>query len=310
MAMELTTRWAKRSYEARTDSAQALFGIVQGGSFLELRQESINQICEMPFDGFALGGLAVGEERSVREDLIELAAPLLPQDKPRYLMGVGTPMICSEAVKRGWICLIAFCQPLWRTKEFVLLRMAKSIFAGVYIWQLDTPLDAKCLCSTCARFSRAYLCHLVRAGEFLADQLLGIHNLVFYRSLMVRIRESILNGIFREFYLSERQILGQPDEDFPPVPPKQRAKVNDQILGDYEVVVRESGDGTIKQISSGEVMHSVIDPQVEARNLYLNQSGIMEAVNLPGESMTIWDVGLGAATNAMTCIMEVERQKL
>lgn len=123
--------------------------------------------------------------------------------------------------------------------------MAKSIFAGV-CGNVDTPLDAKCLCSTCARFHRSYLCHLVRAGEFLADQLLGIHNLVFYRSLMVRIRESILNGIFREFYLSERQILGQPDEDFPPVPPKQRAKVNDQILGDYEVVVRESGNRSHK----------------------------------------------------------------
>jgi queuine tRNA-ribosyltransferase len=307
-AMELTALWAKRSFDARTNSTQALFGIVQGGSFPELRRESVNQICEIPFDGYAIGGLAVGEERGVREDLIEFTAPLLPGNKPRYLMGVGTPIDLLEAVRRG-IDMFDCILPTSLAHQGVCFTSHGKVDLrrGIYS-KVDAPLDAKCHCSTCTRFSRAYLCHLVRSGEFLADQLLGLHNLVFYRSLMVRIRESIIAGTFREFYHSERLILVQPDEDFPPVPPKQRARVNDMILGDYEVIVRDSGNGSIKQISSGEVMHSVIDPQEEARALYVDQSDVVACAALPGEPIVIWDVGLGAATNAMTCIMELERQ--
>lgn len=305
-ALALTTRWAKRSFAAREDSQQALFGIVQGACYPELRLESARQITDIPFDGFALGGLAVGETKSQREDIVEYTAPLLPQDRPRYLMGVGTPIDLLEAVKRGvdmFDCII----PTSLAHQGVCFTSGGKIdlSRGVFRNSQD-PLDKECFCATCARFSRAYLHHLLRAGEFIAGQHLSLHNLTFYYSLMARMRESILSGTFKEFYQREAPRLMAQDAEFPPVPPVQRRKKESMVRGDYEIVVHESGYGSIKQSSSGEVMHSVVDPCAEALALYIAQPRLREAVMSPEEPLTIWDVGLGAATNAMTCIFEIE----
>jgi queuine tRNA-ribosyltransferase len=304
-ALELTTRWAKRSLAARGDSSQALFGIVQGACFPNLRRESAAQITSLPFDGFALGGLAVGETKSQREDTVEMAAPLLPHDRPRYLMGVGTPIDLLEAVKRGmdmFDCII----PTSYAHQGVCFTSGGKLDLGRGAFKhSEEPLDARCSCSTCARFSRAYLSHLVRAGEFIVGQLLSVHNLAFYRSLMREMRQSIIDGSFKEFYLTQRERLTARDEEFPEVQPR-RTRKNKDVLGDYEIVAHSAGYGSIKQLSSGEVMHSVVNPGEEAMSLYIRQPGILELVAQEGPPLVIWDVGLGAATNAMTCIQELE----
>ncbi len=306
-ALELTTRWAKRSLAARGSSAQALFGIVQGACFPHLRRESAQQICDIPFDGYAIGGLAVGETRAEREDMVEHTAPLLPTDKPRYLMGVGTPIDLLEAVKRGvdmFDCIIptAFAQQGVCFTSMGKVDLRRGIFKSS-----ERKLDEACQCSTCERFSRAYLHHLIRSGEFLVHQLCAVHNLSFYKSFMANMRQSILAGAFREFYFAHKDRIVVGEEEFPAARPKIRKRAASNLLGDYEIVSHPSGYGSIKQISSGEVMHSVVNPGEEARALYIAQSQLLESAQAPGEELVIWDVGLGAATNAMTLILELER---
>ena len=202
-ALEVTHRWAARSLAARGDSPQSMFGIVQGALFPDLRRESAATLAEMPFDGFAIGGLAVGESRSEREDLTEFTAQLLPADKPRYLMGVGTPLDILEAVHRGvdmFDCImptqLAQRGAVFTSRGFLQMRR------GVYKFSND-PLDPACACPTCARYTRAYLHHLTKSSETLGWQLLGKHNIHFYHQLMRNIRESILGGRFGEFYAGE-----------------------------------------------------------------------------------------------------------
>ena len=224
-ALELTTRWAKRSLLARGDSMQALFGIVQGGCFQQLRRESAEQITEMPFDGFALGGLAVGESKTEREDTTEFAAQLLPSAKPRYLMGVGTPIDLLEAVRRG-IDMFDCILPTALASQGVCFTSHGKIDLrrGIYKLQ-EMPLDALCPCSTCLRFSRAYLHHLIKSKESVAGQLLSIHNLTFYRRLMHRMRTAILMGQFRALYESEVNALSSNDLDNPTSPPQRKRPV-------------------------------------------------------------------------------------
>ena len=224
-ALELTTRWAKRSLLARGDSMQALFGIVQGGCFQQLRRESAEQITEMPFDGFALGGLAVGESKTEREDITEFAALLLPSAKPRYLMGVGTPIDLLEAVRRG-IDMFDCILPTALASQGVCFTSHGKIDLrrGIYKLQ-EMPLDALCPCSTCLRFSRAYLHHLIKSKESVAGQLLSIHNLTFYRRLMHRMRAAILTGQFRALYESEVNALSSNDLDNPTSPPQRKRPV-------------------------------------------------------------------------------------
>jgi queuine tRNA-ribosyltransferase len=224
-ALELTTRWAKRSLLARGDSMQALFGIVQGGCFQQLRRESAEQITEMPFDGFALGGLAVGESKTEREDTTEFAAQLLPSAKPRYLMGVGTPIDLLEAVRRG-IDMFDCILPTALASQGVCFTSHGKIDLrrGIYKLQ-EMQLDALCPCSTCLRFSRAYLHHLIKSKESVAGQLLSIHNLTFYRRLMHRMRAAILTGQFRALYESEVNALSSNDLDNPTSPPQRKRPV-------------------------------------------------------------------------------------
>ena len=202
-ALEVTHRWAARSLAARGDSPQSMFGIVQGALFRDLRRESAAALAEMPFDGFAIGGLAVGESRSEREDLTEFTAQLLPPDAPRYLMGVGTPLDILEAVHRGvdmFDCImptqLAQRGAAFTSRGFLQMRR------GVYKFSND-PLDPACTCPTCARYTRAYLHHLTKTSETLGWQLLGKHNIHFYHQLMRDIRKSILAGRFGQFYQRE-----------------------------------------------------------------------------------------------------------
>ena len=313
-ALGITHRWAARSLAARGDSQQALFAIVQGALFPELRRESAAGLCEMPFDGFAIGGLAVGESRSERQDTCELTAQLLPQDRPRYLMGVGTPLDLLEAVHRGvdmFDCIIptqvAQRGGAFTSRGFLQLRR------GVYKFSED-KLDPLCNCPTCARYSRAYLHHLTKTNEHLGWQLLGQHNLYFYHQLMREIRQSIFEDRFMNLYREKRAFLHESDADNPIHIQKPGRKMAFH-RGNYEVHRAPEGFASIRQISSGEVMHSRTPPMVEAHQLYIEQSDLAERLRLSADEnaqaaspLVIWDVGLGAAANAMSAILCYEAQ--
>ena len=197
-AMERTHRWALRSLAARR-SEQALFAIVQGGVNADLRRESAGVLAEHPFDGFALGGLAVGDTRAEREHITHFAAELLPADRPRYLMGVGTPADLVHAVSAG-IDLFDCVLPThlaWQGTAFTStgrVRITRGPAAHA-----DVPLDAGCDCSTCAKFSRAYLHHLFKCSEPLGPRLLSLHNLRRYHALMAEARAAIALGNYAAF---------------------------------------------------------------------------------------------------------------
>jgi len=198
-AMGRTHRWALRSLAARTNSQQALFAIVQGGVVPELRRESAEFLINLPFDGYAIGGLAVGEERTRREDMTHFSAELLPVGRPRYLMGVGTPPDLLHAMLAG-IDLFDCVLPThlaWQGTAFTStgrVRVTRGA-AG----RADVALDAECPCSTCRRFSRAYLYHLFKCSEPLGPRLLSIHNLQHYQSIMSEARQAIERGTYAAF---------------------------------------------------------------------------------------------------------------
>lgn len=307
-AADITARWAERSLAARGDSLQSLFGIVQGACFPELRKRSTSQITSLPFDGFAIGGLAVGESENERKDMTELTASLLPGNFPRYLMGVGTPIDILEAVHRGvdmFDCILptAMAQQGVAYTSHGRMEMRR----GIYKFQ-DRPLDENCSCPCCVKYSRAYLHHLTKTGEYYGGNLIGIHNLTFYRNLMESMRSEILSGTFSSFYTENKEKLSMDDEEHPVNPPKRKKKSDLPKLGDYEIVKNETGFHSIRHIKSGEVMHSVNDPITEAQNLYVMQADIQHMSDIvPDENIVIWDVGLGAGTNAMTAIFECEK---
>lgn len=307
-AMEITHRWAARSLVARGDSPQSLFGIVQGALFENLRRESAEALSAMPFDGFAIGGLAVGEGKSAREDTCAFTADLLPRNFPRYLMGVGTPLDILEAVHRGvdmFDCIIptqvAQRGGAFTSRGFLQLRR------GVYKAS-DEPLDADCACPTCARYNRAYLHHLTKSKETLGWQLLGQHNIFFYHTLMREIRKSILNDTFLELYHAKRCFLQEDDLDNPVSKPKVKRRKSPPLeLGDYEVHIAIEGFASIRHVASGEIMHSRNHPMDEARQLYTEQANLAERVRASearadAAPLVIWDVGLGAGANAMAAI--------
>jgi len=306
-AMELTHRWATRSLMARGDSTQALFGIVQGACYTDLRIESARTITQMPFDGFAIGGLAVGESMGQREECTATVTEYLPEDKPRYLMGVGTTLDLLEAVHRG-VDMFDCILPTALSRQGVAFtsRGRRDLRRAQYK-DMDGPLDPECDCYTCKTYSLAYLFHINRVHESNSWQLLGQHNIHFYMRLMRTMREHILAGTWLDFYNSQRGVLDARDSY------GERSIINNRALqqerrrrmGRYEVVVRDD-IGRIRHVDSGEVMHSVNEPAVEARSLYVEQSRLVEQLQLGGEPLVVWDVGLGAAANAMATIQAVE----
>ena len=307
-AMELTHRWAKRSLTARGDSPQSMFGIVQGACFQELRKQSSDFLSTLPFDGLAVGGLAVGESKQEREDFTEVTTSFLPKN-PRYLMGVGTPIDILEAVHRGIDMFDCILPSQLAQRGVAFTSQGKfQLRRSVYKFS-EERLDPDCVCSTCARYSRAYLHHLHKSEEVLGWHLLSLHNLTFYHRLMREMRESILQNRFLKYYHSKREILSQADEEHP-APPESKKKLSrfekNQRLGDYEVLVSESGFANIKQVSSGEIMHSVNDPSKEAHTVYVEPSKLSERVK-EKSNIVIWDVGLGAASNAMALIEALEK---
>ncbi len=307
-AMEITARWAERSIKARGDSLQSIFGIVQGTCFPDLRKISAGQISSLPFDGFAIGGLAVGESEEERKDMTELTASLLPKDYPRYLMGVGTPIDLLEAVHRG-VDMFDCILPTALAQQGVAYTSTGRIELrrGVYKFS-HRPLDENCTCPACTKYSRAYLHHLVKTGEFFGSNLIGIHNLTFYRNLMKSMREEILTGTFASFYEEQRIKLKIRDEEYPAITPKIKKKKPLPSLGEYEAVLQEGGYHSIRHKPSGEIMHSVNNPLTEAQSIYVDQSRFRELIaEKDGEAITIWDVGLGAGTNAMAAVIEYEK---
>ena len=251
-AMELTHRWAQRALQARGDSPAALFGIVQGGVYQELRKVSADYLRELPFDGLAIGGLAVGESHAERHDLTELVTALLPAHKPRYLMGVGTPSDILEAVHRGidmFDCIIP-TQLAQRGVAFTShgkLQLRRTVYKLV-----DEPVDVGCDCPCCRQYSRAYIHHLIKSGEVLGWHLLGTHNLAFYHRLMRQMRERILTGTFAAYYQQKRVELTRVDEDNPTRSPKKAKVSNPARLGDYELHRSAQEFYSIRQISSGK----------------------------------------------------------
>ena len=309
-AMELTHRWALRSLAARGESPQALFGIVQGACHPDLRKRSAEFLRGLPFDGLAIGGLAVGETPAQRYEFTGLATEHLPKNLPRYLMGVGTPLDILEAVHRGvdmFDCIIP-SQLAQRGAVFTSqgkLQLKRSVYKFS-----EEPLDPQCGCQACREHSRAYLHHLVKADELLGWHLLSIHNLTFYHNLMRGIRESILQDAFLPFYERMQPELARTDAENPAVRPKPARTFHYPRLGDYEIHPGPGGFNSVRQISSGEVMHSVNRPEDEANRLYVEQSLLADrltAADAPADELVIWDVGLGAATNAMAVLRCFER---
>jgi queuine tRNA-ribosyltransferase len=195
-SMERSLRWAERSRVAHGDSKAALFGIVQGGMYPELRRRSAEGLMEIGFDGYAIGGLSVGEPEVERELVLEATTPLLPADRPRYLMGVGRPEDLVAAVARG-VDMFDCVMPTRNARNGHLFTSFGVMKIRNARYEKDTrPVDEHCECYTCSHYSRAYLKHLHRCNEILGHRLATIHNLHYYQHLMRQMREAIEQGEF------------------------------------------------------------------------------------------------------------------
>ncbi len=194
-SMELTSRWAKRCKDAHK-GGQLLFGIVQGSVYHDLRLKSVEDMIEIGFDGYAIGGLSVGEETEIMYNVLGYTAPMLPKDKPRYLMGVGTPENLVEAVSLG-VDMFDCVMPTRNARNGSLFTSQGRVKIKNAKHKRDfSPLDPNCECYTCKNFTRAYLRHLYMVNEILAHRLHTIHNLHFYLSLMRGIRRAIADNTF------------------------------------------------------------------------------------------------------------------
>ncbi len=367
-AMDRTHRWALRSLAARTNAEQALFAIVQGGLVPAWREESARFLAQHPFDGFAIGGLAVGDTRSERADVVARTADLLPEERPRYLMGVGTPPDLVEAMARGvdlFDCVIPTTMA-WQGTAFTWqgrVRLTRSEHRVV-----DAPLDAACDCPTCRTFSRAYLHHLVKCREPLGPRLLSVHNVHHYLALMRAARRAIDEGRYAAFAKEtlaavdrhehdasrrppgRRAVPGSPSAPSPrPSPPLREGEGGRGFGGEdaasrsggdnagrgfgggeggressatavplsprsaggqgrgeggdrYEIVLTSLGVPAVRDAVLGEVMHPVIGPDVESERLYVAQSRLRERLAPSGPRLVLFDVGLGAGSNALAAL--------
>jgi queuine tRNA-ribosyltransferase len=216
-SLELTTRWAARSKDHLiklhwdTEAAekagikivnetQALFGINQGSMFFDLREQSLSELLQIDFDGFAIGGLSVGEDKQVMYSVVEHITPKMPENKPRYLMGVGTPEDIVEAVAQG-IDMFDCVMPTRNARNGNLFTSRGRINIKNARFKNDArPIDESCSCPACLRYSRAYIRHLYMSGEILASVFCSLHNISFYLDTMRRIRQAISLGAFKEFH--------------------------------------------------------------------------------------------------------------
>jgi len=209
-SMQLSLRWAERSKVAHQGNPNALFGIVQGGMYEALRSESLRGLQDMGFDGYAVGGLSVGEPPEDRLGVLDLMAEQLPTESPHYLMGVGTPSDIVEAVRRG-IDMFDCVMPTRNARNGYLFVHEGVVKIKNKVHEMDTgPLDPLCDCYTCRNYSRAYLRHLFRCNEILASRLNTIHNLHYYQSLMRQIRAAIEEKRFESFRSDFYHLRGEP----------------------------------------------------------------------------------------------------
>jgi queuine tRNA-ribosyltransferase len=209
-AMRRTVRWARSAFRhfenrrAETGSASALFPIVQGSMFADLRRDCATELLELNAPGYAIGGLSVGEPRSLSMEMTEVTTPLLPRDRPRYAMGVGMPEELPEYVARG-VDMMDCVLPSRNARNGCLFTASGRVIIKQARYKDDpAPLDPSCQCLTCRNYSRAYLRHLFQAGEMLFSTLATIHNLKYYLDMMRQMRQAILLGRFRAYLDSVR----------------------------------------------------------------------------------------------------------
>lgn len=198
-SMRLSLRWAERSLKAHADNSAALFGIVQGGMYLDLREISLRELVAMDFDGYAIGGLSVGEPKAEMFRVLEHVGPMMPEEKPRYLMGVGKPADIVAAVACG-IDLFDCVIPTRNARNGHLFTSQGVVRIRNSQYKEDlSPLDPRCHCYTCQHYTRAYLHHLDKCREILGARLNTIHNLFYYQTLMQDLRRAIEQGKFADF---------------------------------------------------------------------------------------------------------------
>ncbi len=208
-SMELSLRWAERSKKAHEGNKSALFGIIQGGMYEELRDISLKGLTDIEFDGYAIGGLSVGEPKEDMMRIVEHTAPKMPEQKPRYLMGVGKPEDLVEAVRRG-IDMFDCVMPTRNARNGHLFISSGVVKIRNAVHRTDTgPLDENCDCYTCKNYSRAYLHHLDKTNEMLGGRLNTIHNLRFYQKVMSDMRDALDNDTFDKFVEAFYQQRGQ-----------------------------------------------------------------------------------------------------
>lgn len=314
-AMERTHRWARRSLAARADPAQALFAIVQGGLVPELRAESARFLTQHGFDGFAIGGLAVGDTRAQRADVVGRTAELLPADRPRYLMGVGTPPDLLHAIAEGvdmFDCVLPTTLA-WQGTAFTSTGRVR-LTRGEHR-ETDAPLDAACGCGACRTFSRGYLHHLFKCREPLGPRLLSIHNLRHYLDLMRAARAAIEAGRYAAFARERLEAIDRHEHDPARRPPGRRGppsstsastSTSNPATPRFEIVLTSLGVPAVRDAVLGEVMHPVIGPAVESERLYVAQARLRERLAEPGPPLVLFDVGLGAGSNALAAISAAE----
>lgn len=206
----LTTRWAERCKKAHKKNDQALFGIIQGGMFPDLRKQSALEMVNLDFPGYAIGGLSVGETKEIMHEMVDHTLPLIPTDRPRYLMGIGTPQDILECVKKG-VDMFDCVMPTRHARNGMLFTSFGSVIIKHAQYADDPrPIDPECRCYTCQNYSRAYLRHLLMAKEILSARLNTIHNLYHYLNFMKELRKSIaeneLEGFSAEFYERQKNV--------------------------------------------------------------------------------------------------------
>ncbi len=207
-SVEITTKWALRSIKRKMKNGQALFGIIQGGTFWELRERSITDLLKLDFDGYAIGGLCVGEEDKAREEIVKATALTLPKDRPIYLMGIGRPDEIVDAVSYG-VDMFDCVLPTRNARNGTLFTWEGKINIRNARYREDQhPIEEDCSCYTCSRYSRAYLRHLFNTKELLAYRLSTIHNLSFFCRFMQRLREAIKMDKLDQFRNTVLKIFG------------------------------------------------------------------------------------------------------
>jgi queuine tRNA-ribosyltransferase len=302
-ALEQTTRWARRSFDTFQSRQRdgLLFAIVQGGLHLDLRTQSRDQLSTLNFDGFALGGLAVGESFDERITAVNQFSTLLPADKPRYLMGVGTPIDLLESVRAG-IDMFDCIMPLalaqqgraFTSQGHVLLR--RAVYKSV-----DETLDPNCSCPTCTTHSLAYLNHLVKCQEPMATYLIAQHNVYFYHHLMFMMRSAILENRFEQLYQELRQRIDADDPRFPIQSPKVHAQNSTFQIETID------GLSKVRSKETNEVIHARENSDHESQLFYIEANDLKNRLTKPdSQPFVVWDVGLGAGHNAFAALKLVQ----